>query len=430
MTPVRSAVPIKRFSFAVPVRPLLIALTVLAAVWAVTRFDAVSAVMSVFSRGLSGEAALAMLRAETATDAPRLPTQGMLLSLGSPLLASIKPASKEDAPSGGGFAPVQTETPPPAPPEMTPMLPHESGQDANPPPSHDPDDPGGDAPYDGMWDDRVWPAPDEDDPGARPLREVTLLPTAPDGGYLTDGSVAVNNDSPFSIDIAALLAREPKQKPTADGPQVLIIHTHGSESFLPDERDFYIPTDIERTEDTRYNIVRIGDEIAARLEAMGLTVLHDRTIYDYPTYSGSYNRALRAIEGYVKEYPSIQVVLDIHRDSVTSKDGTMFKTVCESGYGKTAQMMFVVGTNGTGLPHDGWRDNMAFAAQLQSRVLEACPTAMRPIHLRKERFNQHATPGSLILEVGTAANSLTEALRAANLFCDAAGPYLAEILLP
>jgi stage II sporulation protein P len=176
--------------------------------------------------------------------------------------------------------------------------------------------------------------------------------------------------------------------------------------------------------------VRIGDEIAARLEGMGLTVLHDRNIYDYPTYSGSYGRTLRAIERIIKDHPSIQVVFDIHRDSITARDGTMYKTVCDSPYGKTAQMMFVVGTNGTGLPHDGWRDNLAFAAQIQSRILALCPTAMRPIHLRRERFNQHATPGSLILEVGTAANSLTEALRAANLFCDAAGPYLAELLLP
>jgi stage II sporulation protein P len=259
---------------------------------------------------------------------------------------------------------------------------------------------------------------------------VTLLPVAPGGGYLTDGTVAINNETTFSFDIPAMLSQTPKQT-ASDGPQILIIHTHASESFLPDERDFYIPTDIERTEDTRYNIVRVGDEIAGRLEEdFGLTILHDRNINDFPTYSGSYARTLRAIEGYLREHPTIQVVLDIHRDSITSRDGFTFKTVCESSYGKTAQMMFVVGTNGTGLPHPGWRDNLTFAVQLQSRLLEACPTLMRPIHLRKERFNQHATPGSLILEIGTAANTLTEALRAANLFCDAVGPYLAEILLP
>jgi stage II sporulation protein P len=360
-----------------------------------------------------------MLRAQTGADVPRPPTAGSLLSFGSPLLASVQPVGH--TPSGEYSTPV-LEDPRPDPPAMTPMLP---SPPASQPPSLSPSA----APSD-QWDDRSWPVRSADDPGARPLREITLLPVDANGNYLTDGTVAVNNEPGFSIDIPALLARTPRQKPAASGPQILIIHTHGSESFLPDERDFYIPTDIERTEDTRYNVVRIGDEITARLEEMGLTVLHDRNIYDYPTYSGSYGRTLRAIEGYVKKYPTIQVVLDIHRDSITRKDGITYKTVCESSYGKTAQMMFVVGTNGTGLPHDGWRDNLAFAAQLQSRILAECPTAMRPIHLRKERFNQHATPGSLILEVGTAANTLTEAIRAANLFCDAAGPYLVEILLP
>ncbi|MDR0294050.1 MAG: stage II sporulation protein P [Oscillospiraceae bacterium] len=417
----------RRRGFAVPAKPLLIFISVSVFVWTAARFNAASMLASAFSRGLSGEAALILLRAETAPDAPRLPAYGTLLTFGSPLLAAVRPANEGKAPPGGSVMPAQPVPQDPVPPVMTPMLPHESGDGTTPPPPDEPDSESGSPPP--PWDDRVWPVPAENDPGALPLHEVTLLPAAPDGGYLTDGSVAVNNDTPYSIDIPALLAREPAQKAPAEGPQILIIHTHASESFLPDERDFYIPTDIERTEDTRYNVVRLGDEMAERLEALGLTVLHDRNINDYPTYSGSYNRTLEAIEGYVKQYPSIQAVFDIHRDSISHKDGTIFKAVCESGYGKTAQMMFVVGTNGTGLPHDGWRDNLSFAAQMQSRLLDACPTLMRPIHLRKERFNQHATPGSLILEVGTAANSLTEALRAVGLFCDAAGPYLADILL-
>lgn len=426
----RSAVPAKKHALSLSVKPLIILLSVLTVVWAVTRFNVIAVIESAFSRGLSGEAALALLRAETARDSLSPPTHGFLLTLGSPLFSSVKPVDSEEPVVQSGLS-AQTEPPaePPAePPVMTPMLPAEYG---DPSPAEEelsenpsPPDPAS------LWDDRVWPVPDEDDPDALPLREVTLLPVSANGGYLTDGTVTVNNDSPYSVDIPALLERDPKQKASAEGPQILIIHTHASESYLPDERDMYIPTDIERTEDTRYNVVRLGDEMATRLEALGLTVIHDRDINDYPTYSGSYNRTLAKIEEYVKQYPTIQVVFDIHRDSISGKDGTMYKTVCDSEYGKTAQMMFVVGSDGTGLPHDGWRDNLAFAAQMQDRLLEACSTLMRPIHLRKERFNQHATPGSLILEVGTAANSLTEALRAITLFCDATGPYLAELLLP
>jgi stage II sporulation protein P len=396
-------------------------LIILTAIWAVLRFDAAGAVSAAFSRGLSGEAALVLLRMETSAF-PR-PSVGTLLSFASPLLVSGAGEAGK-APSEVGFHPPQPPHPPapPQPPVMNPFL--SAGDEMNP----YPDD--GSITSNYPWDDRVWSRPDENDPGARSVREVTLLPAAPGGGYLIDGTVTVNNNTQFSIDIPGLLERVSPKKAAADGPQILIIHTHGSESFFPDERDFYIPTDIERTEDTRYNVVRLGAEMAERLEELGLTVLHDRNIYDYPTYSGSYGRALKAIGTHKNNHPGIQVVIDIHRDSISTKDGTIFKTVCETGYGKTAQMMWVVGTNGTGLPHDGWRDNLAFAARLQALVLAEYPTAMRPIHLRKERFNQHATSGSLILEVGTAANSLTEALRAVHLFCDIAGPYLAELLLP
>ena len=421
----RSAVPLRARKNGLPitVKSALIVLCILLLIWSSLQFNLFSALGSAFSRGLSGEAAVAMLKAETASDGLRAPSYRTLLSFGSPLLASVKPAAGgEKTPSGGSFFPGRSD-PPLADPGLAPMNPM---LDIELPPEETPDPPNG---IDSQWDDRVWPMPDGSEPEALPLHEVTLLPVSADGGYLTDGTVAVNNETKYTYDIPAMLARKLSFKPVESGPQILIIHTHASESFLPDERDFYIPTDIERTEDTRYNIVRVGDEITERLEELGLTVLHDRNINDYPTYSGSYNRTLKAIEDYIKEYPSIQIVLDIHRDSISAKDGTIYKAVCDSVYGKTAQMMFVVGSNGTGLPHDGWRDNLTFAAQIQNRVLEACPTAMRPIHLRKERFNQHATPGSLILEVGTAANSLTEALRAANLFCDAAGPYLAEMLL-
>jgi stage II sporulation protein P len=396
-------------------RHIIIAICVLALVGAVVRFGSAFT----FSGELSGDAALVLLRAENNSGTISLPSYSTLLTLGSPLLASLRIG--EDKPP---VTDAPSEPHGPSPPVMTPMLPSPS---RNPTPSNDPSPEPSDE-QQSIWDDRVWPQRGENDPGARPLREVTLLPVGPDGNWLTDGTVAVNNSTTFSIDIPAMLARESKLKATG-GPQILIIHTHGSESFLPDERDFYIPTDIERTEDTRYNIVRLGDEIARRLEEdFGLTVLHDRTIYDFPTYSGSYGRALRSIEKYMEEHPGIQVVLDIHRDSI-SRDGVTFKTVCETSYGKTAQMMFVVGTSGTGRPHPNWRDNLAFAAQLQSRLLQAEPTSMRPIHLRRERFNQHAARGSLILEIGTAANTLTEALRAANFFCDALGPYLTELLV-
>ncbi len=271
-------------------------------------------------------------------------------------------------------------------------------------------------------DDRVWPEPDPSNPSAKPIQEVTLL--APKDSPL---AVSIINDPSYSVDIPAMLASASKLRAAVTaGAQILIIHTHGSESFLPDDRHYYVPTDIERTEDTHYNVVRLGDEMTHRLQALGLTVIHDRTIYDYPTYRNSYSKALTAIEKHVADNPSLQMVIDIHRDSIQTSNGTMYKAVSETDRGKAAQMMFVIGSNATGLVHDHWRDNLTLACLLEQRLLSAYPTLMRPIHLRKERFNQHATTGSMILEVGTAANSLSEALLSVNLFCDTVGPVLAE----
>jgi len=260
------------------------------------------------------------------------------------------------------------------------------------------------------------------------LREVTLLPQS-GGRFITDGSVFVSNDTGFSLNIPALLERPSKLKKTGgDGPQIFILHTHGSESFLPDERNYYIPTDMEPTEDTRYNVVRLGDEMTRLFTEMGLSVAHDRQIHDYPTYRGSYIRSFRSKKSYLEKHPSIQIILDIHRDSVSGRDGATYKTVSKTDKGKVAQMMFVAGSNASGLPHDGWRDNLAFAARMQQRLLRDNPTIMRPIHLRTERFNQSIHPGALILEIGTAANTLDEAIAAAAIFCESIGPLFKEEL--
>lgn len=274
-------------------------------------------------------------------------------------------------------------------------------------------------------DDRVWPTPGPDDPAAKRVIEVTL--TASEG---TPAGVSISNRTKYEVSPAGAMATDPQLRATdAAEPQVLIIHTHGTESFLPDERDYYVPTDIERTEDTRYNVVRLGDEMEKELSALGLNVLHDRTIYDSPSYSGSYGRALASIEQYMKSYPSIQVVIDIHRDSIAASDGSIYKAVSETDSGKAAQMMIVVGSEGSGLVHPNWKKNLAFACDLDKVILDAYPTLMRPVNLRKERFNQHATAGSIILEVGTAGNTLSEALLSIRLFCETAGKRLAEQLI-
>ncbi|MCI8847844.1 MAG: stage II sporulation protein P, partial [Oscillibacter sp.] len=147
--------------------------------------------------------------------------------------------------------------------------------------------------------------------------------------------------------------------------------------------------------------------------------------YDYPSYSGAYDRSLASIQRYLEEYPTIQYILDVHRDAIEDGQGNQYKVVSELNDGRTAaQMSLVIGSDGSGLSHPNWLQNLRLAATLQNAVLEEHPSLMRPITLRNSRYNQHATTGSLLLEVGAAGNAPQEAILAGRLFAG----KMAEIL--
>lgn len=256
-----------------------------------------------------------------------------------------------------------------------------------------------------------------------PIENITINPKS-DKGYVHHGNIWVKNDSTKGIDLKWLLSAKLPFKLGGNGPHVLIVHTHGSESYLPQGRDTYTLTDVERTSDKKYNVIRVGDELEAALKAEGISVIHDRNIYDSPSYNGSYTRALESIGTALKENPSIKVVIDVHRDAMTANDGTKYRTVAEVNGQRVAQMMLVMSTGESGLPHPDWAENLKLAVKLQNAMASKYPGIMRPINLRKERFNMHATKGSMLVEVGTSANSLSEAIASVKLL----GKELAGIL--
>ena len=233
-------------------------------------------------------------------------------------------------------------------------------------------------------------------------------------GYTVFGNVYINNGSDAALD-ASMLAGDYAAKLGAEGPQVLIIHTHGSESYTMPPGQEYDVSDTFRTLDTNCNMIRIGDEMAQVLTDAGISVVHDRSLYDYPSYSGAYNRSLASIESYLQKYPSISFVLDVHRDAVQDANGQQFKLLCGEDK-NAAQLEFVIGSNGGGLSHDLWRENLKLACAVQETLYKDYPTLMRPVTVRNSRYNQHMTTGSLLVEVGTAGNSLEEAVNAARLF--------------
>lgn len=274
----------------------------------------------------------------------------------------------------------------------------------------------------------VSPSPSGEEPAApsQPGEQYTdegtrIVPTTIYGG------LTIKNSTGYDIDVGALVAEGAPQVLPASGPQVLIVHTHGSEAYTPDAYDRYEETDTDRTEDKNYNVIRVGDELTAALEAQGISVLHDREIYDYPSYTGSYSRSGAAVESCLAQYPSIAVVIDLHRDALGDGEVT-YKTVAELDGMASSQLMMLVGTGESGLYHPNWEQNLRLALYLQQAVNAKYPTLARPISVVKERYNQHLSTGSFILEVGSNGNSLQEAITAVKLFADAVGPALKELV--
>ena len=201
-------------------------------------------------------------------------------------------------------------------------------------------------------------------------------------------------------------------------PTVLILHTHTTESYTQSE-ERYEASSSYRTLEEAHNMLCIGDAVAEILEQNGIAVLHDRQIHDYPSYNGSYTRTRETMGEYLKQYPTIQLVLDLHRDAADS-GGKQLRTQTMVDGEVSAQLMFVVGTN-----YDAWQENLSLAAKLHTWLEQQNPGIMRPISLRSQRFNQDLNPGALLVEVGAAGNTRAEALRAAGELAEAIAAFSA-----
>lgn len=259
-------------------------------------------------------------------------------------------------------------------------------------------------------------------PQPQPQPQETLPPTQPatqpeevlsfSAEELQNLSVAYLCD--YRPELESLLLQPLRWDLTGDAPTVLIVHTHATEAYTQTPGREYEEDASYRTLEDRFNMVSIGEEVARVLEAGGITVLHDRSYHDYPSYNGSYGNARVAIEEYLRQYPSIQMVLDIHRDASDGADGSQLTTSAVVGGQQSAQLMVVVGTDAAGNYHPNWQQNLALGLKLSAVLERENPGVTRPVSLRSSRFNMDLTAGSLLIEVGAAGNTHEEALLAAN----------------
>ena len=195
----------------------------------------------------------------------------------------------------------------------------------------------------------------------------------------------------------------------SDGePAVLIIHTHGSECYTPGPWETFSQSEPYRTLDNDYNMVSLGRELAALLEAGDIRVIHDTRCHDEPDYNRAYINARAAIESYLAQYPTIRMVLDLHRDASADPENQLV-TAATVGGQRAAQLLLMTGTDAGGNHHPNWQENLSLALKLTAVLEQANPGICRPVTLRSERFNTDLTPGSLLVEVGAAGNTREEA---------------------
>ncbi len=255
-----------------------------------------------------------------------------------------------------------------------------------------------------------------------PVEEFTIT----QGDIACEG-VQVKNSSSFEPDLKKELeARLGFTIQKTDKPQVLIYHTHTHESFLEFDTGYYYESFYPRSDDPTKNVCAVGKEIADRLNEAGIVTIHDTTIHDN-TYSGAYDRSFNTISSYLEKYPSIKVVLDIHRDGLGT-DTSRSKPVFSVDGRKAAQIMILAGYNYEGADYfEDWEYNLRFALQLQKKILSRYPDMLRPLYLGDFMYNMNVNTGSLLIEIGADSNTVEEVRYSGWLLGEMLGEMLTEL---
>ncbi|MBC7764893.1 MAG: stage II sporulation protein P [Hyphomonadaceae bacterium] len=266
-------------------------------------------------------------------------------------------------------------------------------------------------------------------PNAKPTVKPTDKPqeeTTPSVEVQPSQGVKISNTTQKQVDIDALLSEKLSFAKRKKGPTVMIVHTHTTEAFTPSQKFMYQPSDTDRSNDNAFNIVRVGDELEKELKARGIGVVHDKTTHD-TDFRYSYRNSLETVEETIKKNPSIQVVLDIHRDAIYFDNGKKLTATTQVGNTRVAQAMLVIGTDQGGLQHPNWRENLKFGVKLHKKMIDKVPGLMRPLMIAPYRYNQHITKGAIIMEIGSNGNTLDEVLKTCPYLADGISAVIKEI---
>ena len=228
----------------------------------------------------------------------------------------------------------------------------------------------------------------------------------------TYGKVQIRNQTAYVLSEDVL-----KPDIEVSKSNIIIFHTHTCESYTPTDQNQYEASGTYRTTDLTHSVARVGDELTNYLTNYGYNVIHDKTYHDYPAYTGSYARSLKTVEA-IKQNNDADVIIDLHRDAIGSNSN--YAPTVKIGDDYAAQLMFVMGTDGGGMWHPNWQQNLKFAVKVQEKAEELYPGLFKPIILRNSRYNQHVSKAATIIEVGATGNTLEQ--------CITSMKYLSKVL--
>lgn len=241
-------------------------------------------------------------------------------------------------------------------------------------------------------------------------------------------NIAVRNTTPsHSINIEASLNAplelhiEDKSKPT-----VLIFHTHTTEAYELIDDGWFTNSYSTRSKDPSRNMVRVGSAVCEELEKRGIGVIHDTEIHDLK-YTGAYDHSRAKIVEILAQNPSIQIVIDVHRDAIHNSDTLRTKPVTEINGRKAAQVMIIAGCeDGRVTSFPGWEKNLTFDLRFQQTAETMFPTLMRPVLFSGRKYNMDLLPCSALFEFGSDSNTLEEAEYSGRLIGQALARFIDE----
>jgi len=225
----------------------------------------------------------------------------------------------------------------------------------------------------------------------------------------------------FSIEVLNVEVPKPKR--------VLIYHTHTYEAFEQAEGERYQETETWRTADSAHNMIRVGEELATLLRALGVEVTHDTTAFEPPVLSTAYTRSLEMLEKRIAAGESYDLYIDLHRDAYVASYGG--NNTVSIGGADVAKLMMLIG-KGEGVTGQGydvkpdWEKNLVIAQAITDDLNDQADGLCRDVHIKTGRFNQHVAPCCVLIEAGNNKNTLSEVLSAMPYLADAIAKALEE----